>query len=86
MEHLISTPGIDVNIMNLVSCTVMGTLANHVYVNIVPTMLVDLFYTLQHCCSPLHLAAKGSHNTCVEHLLSMPGIHVNIQDEVSWSI
>ena len=34
--------------------------------------------------TPLHFAAKGGHTTCVECLLSTPGIDVNIKDEVSW--
>ena len=36
--------------------------------------------------TPLHLAAMGGHTTCVERLLSTPGIDVNIKDEVCWSI
>ena len=43
-------------------------------------------YTLQDGYTPLHLAAEGGHTTCVEHLLSTPGIDVNIQNIVSWSI
>ena len=58
----------------------------HVHVYIVPTMLADLLYPLQDGDTPLHFAAKGGHNTCVEHLLSTPGIEVNIQNKVSWSI
>ena len=52
---------------------------------IVPTMLTELLYPLQFDRTPLHLAAMGDHTTCVEHLLSTPGIDVNIKDEVSWS-
>ena len=33
--------------------------------------------------TPLHLAAWGGHITRVEHLLSTPGIDVNIKDMVS---
>ena len=50
-------------------------------------MLTELLYPLQwggH--TPLHIAAKGGHTTCVEHLLSTPGIDVNIEDMVSWSM
>ena len=36
--------------------------------------------------APLHYAAKGGHTTCMKQLLSTPGINVNIQDKVSWSI
>ena len=58
----------------------------HVHVYIVPTMLAELLYPLQRGGdTPLHLAASGHHTTCVEHLLSTPGIDVNIKDEVSWS-
>ena len=56
----------------------------HVHVYIVPTMLTELLYPLQDGCTPLHYAAKGGH-TCVEYLLSTPGIDVNIKNEVSWS-
>ena len=48
-------------------------------------MLTELLYPLQDSDTPLHLAAKGGHTTFVEHLLSTPGIDVNIKDEVSWS-
>ena len=45
----------------------------------------ELLYPLQLGHTPLHLAAWGGHTTCVEHLLSTPGIDVNIKDRVSWS-
>ena len=45
----------------------------------------ELLYPLQGGHAPLHLAAWGGHTTCVEHLLSTPGIDVNIKDRVSWS-
>ena len=48
-------------------------------------MLVELLYPLQNGNTPLHLAAREGHTTCVEHLLSTPGIDVNI-NKVSWSI
>ena len=48
-------------------------------------MLTELLYPLQGGSTPLHLAAKRGHTTCVEHLLSIPGIDVNI-NKVSWSI
>ena len=47
--------------------------------------IVLLMYPLQLGHTPLHLAAKGGHTTCVEHLISTPGIDVNIKDmRVSW--
>ena len=46
-------------------------------------MLAELLYPLQEGYTPLHLAARRGHTTCVEHLLSTPGINVNIRDEVS---
>ena len=49
-------------------------------------MLTELLYPLQYGHTPLHIAAKGGHTTCVEHLLSAPGIDVNIEDRVSWSM
>ena len=58
----------------------------HVHVYIVPTMLTELLYPLQDGRTPLHLAAWGGHTTCVERLLSTPGIDVNVKDLVSWSI
>ena len=50
-------------------------------------MLSELLYPLQdEGNTPLHFAAMGGHTTCVEHLLSTPGIDVNIENKVSWSI
>ena len=96
VEHLLSTPGIDVNIKNKVSwsieylkmCTVIGTVAYdvlHVHVRILPTMLTELLYPLQTGHTPLHWAAVLGRTSCVERLLSTPGIDVNIKDKVSWS-
>ena len=56
-------------------------IALHVY--IVPTMWTELLYPLQIGDTPLHFAARGGHTTCVEHLLSTPGIDVNIKNMVS---
>ena len=44
----------------------------------------ELLYPLQSGDTPLHLAAREGHTTCVEHLLSTPGIDVNIKNWVSW--
>ena len=55
----------------------------HVY--IVPTMLTEQLYPLQYGITPLHLATSGGHTNCVKHLLSTPGIDVNIRNRVSWS-
>ena len=49
-------------------------------------MLTELLYPLQGGHTPLHHAARKGHTTCVEHLLSTPGIDVNIKNDVSWSI
>ena len=49
-------------------------------------MVNEFLYPFQIGNTPLHLAAKGGHTACVEHLLSTPGIDVNINDKVSWSI
>ena len=49
-------------------------------------MLTELLYPLQCGDTPLHVAAREGHTTCVEHLLSTPGIDVNTKDGVSWSI
>ena len=49
-------------------------------------MYMCTLYPLQDGGTPLHLAVWRGHTTCVEHLLSTPGIDVNIQDKVSWSI
>ena len=53
--------------------------------NIVPTTLAEILYPPQDGYTPLHLAAKSGHTACVEHLLSTPGIDVNIKDWVSSS-
>ena len=50
------------------------------------TMLAELFYSLQGGYTPLLLAASGGHTTCMERLLSTPGINANVQQFVSWSI
>ena len=57
----------------------------HVHVYIVPAMLTELnvFYPLQDGDTPLHFAAREGHITCLERLLSTPGIDVNIMDGVS---
>ena len=49
-------------------------------------MLADLLYPLQYGATPLHLAAVYGSTTCVERLLSTPGIDVNIKDRVSLCI
>ena len=54
-----------------------------IYVFIVPTMLTELLCPLQDGDTPLHLALRKGHITCVERLLSTPGINVNIEDRVS---
>ena len=44
---------------------------------------VHVLYPLQDGLALLYIAARGGHTTCVEHLLSTPGIDVNIKGEVS---
>ena len=44
-----------------------------------------LLYPLQGSDTPLHLAAREGHTTCVEHLLSTPGMDVNNKSDVSCS-
>ena len=47
-------------------------------------MLAELLYPpFQHGIAPLHYAAREGLATCVEHLLSTPGIDVNLKDKVS---
>ena len=48
-------------------------------------MLAELLYPLQNGDTPLHFAAKEGHTTCVERLLSTPGIDLNITCWVSLS-
>ena len=48
-------------------------------------MLSEL-HALQNGYTPLHFAAWRGRATCVECLLSTPGIDVNIKNFVSWSI
>ena len=57
----------------------------HVHLYIVPTMLTELLYPLQCGNSPLHIAARKGNTTSMEHLLSTPGIEVNIKGLVSRS-
>ena len=45
---------------------------------------VITLYSLQGGYTPLHLTTMKGHATCVEHLLSTPGIEVNIRGWVSW--
>ena len=47
-------------------------------------MLTELLYTFQYGDTALNLAAMGGHTTCVEYLLSTPGIDVKIRTGVSW--
>ena len=49
-------------------------------------MLTKLLYPLQRGYTPLHLAAEGGHTTCVERLLSTPGIDMNIKNVVSYMV
>ena len=52
-------------------------------------ILAELLYPLQDGHTPLHLATRRGHTTCVEHLISTSGIDVNIEDGVSslgWSL
>ena len=100
VECLLSTPGIGVMIMNQVSwpikiehcmshksftCIHTCILWYHCILQILSTCM---FYPLhdQSGFTPLHLAANGGRTTCVERLLSTPGVDVNIKDRVSWSI
>ena len=46
-------------------------------------MLDELLKSLQYGDTPLHLALREGHTTCVEYLLSTPGIDVNIKRSVS---
>ena len=48
-------------------------------------MFNELLYPFQIGNTPLHLAAKGGHTACVEHLLSSPGIDVN-KVSCNWAI
>ena len=56
------------------------------YMYMLPTVLTEKLYPLQLGQTPLHLAVGGAQTTCVERLLSTPGIDVNIKDKVNWSI
>ena len=47
-------------------------------------MLSQLLYPLQDGYTPLHITARGGHTTCVERLLSIPGVNVNATGWVSW--
>ena len=58
----------------------------HVHVHIVPTVFSELLYRLQYGNTLLHIAAREGYTACMEHLISTPGIDVNIKDKVSWFI
>ena len=60
-----------------------GDYVLHVHVYIAPTMLTELLYPLQDGKTALHLAASGGYLKSVKHLLSTPGIDVNIKETVS---
>ena len=48
------------------------------------TMLAELLYPpFQYGIAPLHYAASLGDTACLEHLLSTPGIDVNLKDKVS---
>ena len=55
------------------------------YMYMCTLLLTELFYPLQRGYTPLHHATLGGDtiHVCVEHLLSTPGIDVNIKDMVS---
>ena len=40
----------------------------------------NILYPLQDGDTPLHLAARGGHIACVEHLLSTPGIDGHVDN------
>ena len=65
---------------------VIGIVAYYVHVYIVPPMLTELLYPLKVGHTPLHLAARGGHTSCVECLLSTAGINVNITDTLMVSL
>ena len=44
-------------------------------------LFTELLYPLQVACTPLHFAASAGSATCVERLLSTPGIDVNIKSD-----
>ena len=46
--------------------------------------MTERLYPLQDGETLLHLALREGHTACVEHLLSMPGIDVNVKDMVNW--
>ena len=47
-------------------------------------MLTELLYPLQDGDAPLHNAAREGHTTCLERLLSTPGIDINIKNKVEF--
>ena len=74
------------SVCTLVMLYMKGHVDDHVlqiHVCIVPTVLTELLYPLQDGKAPLHHAAMRGHTTCMEYLLSTPGIDVNIKNVVS---
>ena len=65
------------NVLNHIWSSHVDDCVLHIHVYIVPTMLTEQLYPLQYGDTPLVLAASGRHTTCVERLLSTPGIDVD---------
>ena len=57
----------------------------HVNVHIIPTMLAELLYPLQDGNTPLHIAVEKGYTLCMEYLISIRGMDVNIKNDVSWA-
>ena len=71
-----------------IKCTMLTELITKSrYMYILHVAYTTVLYLLQNKDTPLHLAAYRGHTTCVEHLLSTPGIDVSSMNEpVSWSL
>ena len=75
-----------VNVYTLVMSYMKGHVNDHVlhvYVYTVPTMLAELLYPHQDGCTPLHIAVMEGRAACIERLLSIPDIDVDIKTVVS---
>ena len=73
-------------IIPLAICALFVIYITYIMLYMYISLKCKIICIFQEGASPLVLAVSGGHSTCVEHLLSAPGIDVNIKDMVSVTI